>query len=364
LFQVILGDFVHSLVVERLVGFSHHVRVQESVHKGLDEPLVFVVGDSSTLVDDRGQSSDHGVLEVFLVVDHHLKLILSHLQIGVREVLSRGGPADRAELLSVNKQRVEDRTTEEHGLEQSRVFTRIHPLISELGLGVEHHLLDIAGRLYGQLNTLLQYRNGEVRHGGSGQEQPEVPIGVGRLELLDHLLQIRHPRNVQVRVLEEQPLPAVRTALEETLGDGALALPQGDLFEVVARLLLREGAQVGHGVGAGCDDEDDGRLFGRGLVALLDAEERRVHEEGVHDFLDPLFDSRDDVVGPNCFVYQHFLEGVELLVPLSGERHFFRVLGVVDGLELLDIVYELLHESVELLEGVESVNGFVHLAPC
>jgi hypothetical protein len=52
------------------------------------------------------------------------------------------------------------------------------------------------------------------------------------------------------------------------------------------------------------------------------------------------------------------------LVPFSGERHFFRVLGVVDGLELLDIVYELLHESIEFLEGVESVNGFVHLAPC
>lgn len=112
MFQVILGDFVHSLVVVRLVGFSHHVRVQESVHKGLDEPLVFVVGDSSTLVDDRGQSSDHGVLEVFLVVDHHLKLILSHLQIGVGEVLRRGGPSDRAELLSVNQQRVEDRTAE------------------------------------------------------------------------------------------------------------------------------------------------------------------------------------------------------------------------------------------------------------
>lgn len=52
------------------------------------------------------------------------------------------------------------------------------------------------------------------------------------------------------------------------------------------------------------------------------------------------------------------------MVPLSWERYFLRVICVLDGFELLDVVYELLNESVEFLQRAESVNGFLHLAPC
>jgi len=204
----------------------------------LDKQFVLVVSHAASLINDGSQRPDHGVINIVTgIVDHHLELVLGHFQVGVREVLGRRGPADRAELLAVNQHCVEDRSAEEQGLEERRVLARIHPLVGELRLGVEHHLLDVARGLNGQFDALLQDRNREVWYRGSGQEESEVAVGVGRLEFLNHFLEFRHPRDLQVCVLEEQPLTAVRTPFELTLGHWPLALSEGDLIQIPAGLL-------------------------------------------------------------------------------------------------------------------------------
>jgi len=83
----------------------------------------------------------------------------------------------------------------------------------------------------------------------------------------------------------------------------------------------------------------------------------------VHGFLDLLLDGRVDLVGSQCLVDQQLHEVVQALVPLSGQGHFAGLLCIVDGLELLDVVCELILEAFEALHGIESLDCLVHLAP-
>jgi len=84
-------------------------------------------------------------LDFIRVFNHHEQLVFSDTKISITEILSRRRPADRAELLAVDQQSMEERASEQQRLESLRVFGAVELLVVVLIPGVEHHLLHIAG---------------------------------------------------------------------------------------------------------------------------------------------------------------------------------------------------------------------------
>lgn len=54
-------DLLFTIRIETLLT-SQHLRVEEFAHESLDEPFIFVVGDSAALVDLGSQDFEHFLL--------------------------------------------------------------------------------------------------------------------------------------------------------------------------------------------------------------------------------------------------------------------------------------------------------------
>lgn len=135
------------------------------------------------------------------------------------------------------------------------------------------------------------------------------------------------------------------------------------MLQIPAGLLRSECPQVGHRVGSWRNDEYDRGFLGRGLEALLDAEQWRVYKEFAEYLPDPLLNACYDLVRADSFVNQDFLEWVQLFVPLAWEHDLLGIFGVVDGFEFFQVAIELVNESVETLHELQALNIFVHLRP-
>lgn len=132
---------------------------------------------------------------------------------------------------------MEQRAAEQHSLKQRWIAAGLKLVVLEVIVSIEHDLLDIAGGLNSHLDAVLQDADGEVRSGWSGKEQSEFRIDFHWLQGLHHLFQVVDPGELQVRVLEEEPLPIFRAAFEVGLRDRALALSQWDLHQLPPSLV-------------------------------------------------------------------------------------------------------------------------------
>lgn len=336
-----------GLVDVEVLLAREHLRVDELADERLDEPFVLAVGDAPALVDFGREDFHHFVLDFVRVLDHHEQLVFGDAEVSVAEVVGRRGPADRAELLAVDQQGVEERAAEQQGLEGLGLLGAVQLLVVVLVPGVEHHLLDVARRLHGHFDALLQDRHGEVGRRRRSQEQPELAVDVLRGQVLDHLVERGDPGQLHVGVLLHQPGPVEAVLLVHGFGLLALALAERQVLQRAACDAFGVRLQVVQRVRPGRQNEDDRSLFRGRLVALGDVEERRLGEELAHDLDDVVLDGFVDLVGPDRLVDEQLLERVQVDVPLARERHGLGVFGVVDRLELLRVRHELLLEAVE-----------------
>mmetsp|Transcript_24273 Transcript_24273/g.61082 ORF Transcript_24273/g.61082 Transcript_24273/m.61082 type:complete len:250 (+) Transcript_24273:1454-2203(+) len=121
------------------------------------------------------------------------------------------------------------------------------------------------GRLVGQLDARLENRRREHLGGHRGEPKPKLIMELHVLVRLEQLFQLWHPTRSKVAVLQAHPVAALTRRKDEGLGDGSLALAEGDHLEALENArILGEVVEVHGGIGTGRQYEDDG-CQGRGV---------------------------------------------------------------------------------------------------
>ncbi len=209
-------------------------------------------------------------------------------------------------------------------------------LILEVAVGSGQIGLEPSGRLVGELDAGLQDGHREPVGGHGSEPEPVVRVRVGLdLELL-YPLELGEPGNGQVAVLQHDPAAVSPAGLDVLLGDVALALAERELGHPAALhlLLLGELVEVGHGVRAGREHENDGRHAG-GVEEGVREVELRVRGEGVAQvLLHVVADQDDQFLLPEGLQQDQLLEHVEPRFERAGQRFFPGVLGLHELLEV------------------------------
>lgn len=168
-----LGDLVVARRAE-LVAW-HYIFVDEILDHDVDEPAVFIVRDSATLVDVRHQDLQHLVRHFIELVHLDLELPLAGGQLFGHKAL-RNVPADGTEPLAVARDGVEQRDRLQQTLELLGVLAVAESVVVELGVAVGQYLAYAAARLDAHLESVLQDADGELGVAHSGDPQPEVLV--------------------------------------------------------------------------------------------------------------------------------------------------------------------------------------------
>lgn len=137
------------------------------------------------------------------------------------------------------------------------------------------------------LNSILQNRNRELIGRITREPQSEISGRVGRIQALAYLLQLRHPRDREVTVLQANPASLVLGTLNQSLGYGTLTLTQRYREKSIREVRnLGELGERPHGVRARGQDEDQGNQAVSVGEGAGDVERRGRYVSHVHGFSD------------------------------------------------------------------------------
>ena len=178
-------------------------------------------------------------------------LLLSYLKIGIVEAVV-DVPAEVEELLPLEQNRVKEAQTEEELLVLVGLLAYVELGVGHLGVEALGVGLDALGRLGGDLDARLEDGDGKVGMGARAQPQAKVLVHRVGLQLLDNLVQLRHPAQRQVTVGQKYPVARLGALFDALGGRSRLTLTQREtiearchvalvsqLFKVLVRILFR-----------------------------------------------------------------------------------------------------------------------------
>mmetsp|Transcript_42957 Transcript_42957/g.91558 ORF Transcript_42957/g.91558 Transcript_42957/m.91558 type:complete len:279 (+) Transcript_42957:1063-1899(+) len=217
-------------------------------------------------------------LELHLIrrfVDEHPQLPGGDPQVVLRELV-RDIPAQGPEESPFLDHRMEETQAIEKPLEVGRRLALFEEFL--VADGVHEVRTDQVGTealrcFIGDLHTVLQDGDRELLRRIRRQPQPEVRVGLLGIQLLEDLVQLRHPGCVEVAILQQDPAPHLHALLHHLFRFGTLPLAQREAVDLLA-LLCRKHVQRRGWVRARREDEDQ-RCDVRGvLIAPCDVEGR------------------------------------------------------------------------------------------
>ena len=161
-------------------------------------------------------------------------------------------PADRAELASLENQRVEERDRVQQLLERLGLIRAAVVLLRDVEECAREVRLHALRRLVRDLDAVLQDRHRELvaRHGG--EPQPELLVRLGRLVAggLEHLLELGQPETERWQFCRHTQSPVLRPFVMSDSAIGPLALAERDDAQLALEhglaLLLEEQQVVVH----------------------------------------------------------------------------------------------------------------------
>mmetsp|Transcript_34849 Transcript_34849/g.109443 ORF Transcript_34849/g.109443 Transcript_34849/m.109443 type:complete len:531 (-) Transcript_34849:195-1787(-) len=229
---------------------------------------------------------------------------------------------------------------------------------------LEHVRAQAARRLRRHLDAALQDRDGELGRRRRAQPQAVARVRVLRLDVvLDDLLEARHPREHQVAVREEHPVPRPQAVLQHAHRRRRLALPERAVVHVDVHL-LREREHVRRGVHARREHEDERRVRVRRLVDGAEVEGRRVHEIGAHVLAHEVGRREEAAVHAQRAQDAHLLQVRALVLPVAWQALVLRRVAQVPGLPVARDLLEARHEARKGAELVQLRHvvpgGLVH----
>mmetsp|Transcript_110102 Transcript_110102/g.267689 ORF Transcript_110102/g.267689 Transcript_110102/m.267689 type:complete len:319 (+) Transcript_110102:1560-2516(+) len=176
---------------------------------------------------------------------------------------------------------------------------------------------------------------------------------------LHNLLQVRHPRDRQVAVLQEHPVAHRQAVLDHLGRHGCLALAERTAVELDAHRLC-ERLDLARRVDTGREHEDKRRASGGRLVDTLQVERGRVHEHGAQVVGHELRHGEQHTIGAQGTQDDHRLQFGALRVPLAWQRLVLRRSRHVPPLPVARRLVERADdatESTELIELSDVVPG-------
>jgi hypothetical protein len=99
-------DRTVNATFRELVSISHDIVVDIVLENGLDQSNIFVVGDSTSIVDLRTKEVDDLVWNDIVFIQKHFELFLAHCQILICKLIGNV-PAYRAEFPTILDNSVE-----------------------------------------------------------------------------------------------------------------------------------------------------------------------------------------------------------------------------------------------------------------
>lgn len=138
-----------------------YLTIDEARENSLDETDVFVVGDTTAVIDFCAEEIDNLVGDVSVLVEEHFELFLANAEIFVREFV-RDIPADWPEFSSVLDDRVEQAEAEEEFLEIVWLRAVGQFRIAEILVRTQEIRAQALRRLHRHFNPVLQHGNREV----------------------------------------------------------------------------------------------------------------------------------------------------------------------------------------------------------
>mmetsp|Transcript_25181 Transcript_25181/g.84581 ORF Transcript_25181/g.84581 Transcript_25181/m.84581 type:complete len:304 (-) Transcript_25181:4079-4990(-) len=210
-----------------LVVVGQDLRRQEIGDDDVGGAHVLVVRHPAPVVHHRSQLPEDLVRHVVVLVDVELELGDADIEVRLVEVV-RHVPAQRAKLLALDDERVEEAEAEEELAVRFRLVGPIQFLVAHLDKGGPEVGPEAAGRLLGHLHRRLKDAHRKVRRRNGSQPEAERLVHLVRLQGLAQPFQRGEPGDAQVTVLQQDPAAVGRRLFDELGGDGALALAQRD----------------------------------------------------------------------------------------------------------------------------------------
>mmetsp|Transcript_12285 Transcript_12285/g.49294 ORF Transcript_12285/g.49294 Transcript_12285/m.49294 type:complete len:243 (-) Transcript_12285:3353-4081(-) len=215
-----------------------------SVHlaqQGVEQAPILVIGDPPAVVALAGGVLERLERRLFVLVDVHLELSDGDFEVSVVKAVG-DVPPDGPERATLLNEPVAEREAEAELLEHLRLVAPLEEFLVGDGFeleGAAHVSAQTARGLVGHLDSVLKDRNRESRGRHGREPEPELLVGVLRVDSLADFLQRGHPGGRQVAILEQHPLARLAPFLDEHSRLGTLTLPHGDDADVgsLARLV-------------------------------------------------------------------------------------------------------------------------------
>eukprot|EP00982_Pelagococcus_subviridis_P013196 31229-Pelagococcus_subviridis.AAC.8 len=227
---------------------GHEVRVQRRqpvvwhLERVLAKVLVQVPGEHAPIDLVRDAAAVVGLGDEIL--QRVPRRVLVRVEVRLQDVVGDGKVRVVEVVRDVDAQRSKLSSLEHDGVEVRQREEELRVLVLRLAR--------VEGLLRDARLTALENREREVRRRVGRQPQPEVLVRLLLVERLDDLLQVREPRQHEVAVREEHPVPFDRRRRDELRRHRGLALTERDAEKLFAEPLgLRELLQVGRRVDAG-----------------------------------------------------------------------------------------------------------------
>lgn len=134
--QVACFDGLINSTFGELIAISHDIGVHIVLQNGFDQPDIFVVCDSSSVVDLCAQEVDDLVGNNIIVVQQHFQLSLADGHILIGEFVG-DIPADGSEFSAILNDSVEQAEAEKKFLELRRFLAVFEFVIREVVVGSE-----------------------------------------------------------------------------------------------------------------------------------------------------------------------------------------------------------------------------------